>query len=160
MDNKKKLWQFANFQDAVFVIICAVSLLSYSLYHHATDKNTSEWKTSPFLFPVLISVFGILLAVSLVADAMRDMKTQTALAGAESTSGHTDLKGVLVFISVSIIYYFALPHLKFIISTLLYLLVLFLYLGERKWWKLLLLCGITTGAIYFLFGVALHVHLP
>ena len=160
MDNKKKLWQFANFQDAVFVIICAVSLLSYSLYHHATDKNTSEWKTSPFLFPVLISMFGILLAVSLVADAMRDMKTQTALAGAESTSGHTDLKGVLVFIGVSIIYYFALPHLKFIISTLLYLLVLFLYLGERKWWKLLLLCGITTGAIYFLFGVALHVHLP
>ncbi len=160
MEKKKKLWQFANFQDAVFVVLCAVSLLTYSLYHHATDKNTTEWKTSPYLFPVLISVFGILLAASLLADAMRDMKNQAMLAGAEDTGAHHDLKGVFVFIGVSVLYYFALPHLKFIAATILYLLILFLYLGERKWWKLLLLCGITTGAIYVLFGVALHVHLP
>ena len=160
MEKKKKLWQFANFQDAVFVVLCAVSLLTYSLYHHATDKNTTEWKTSPYLFPVLISVFGILLAASLLADAMRDMKNQAMLAGAEDTGSHHDLKGVFVFIGVSVLYYFALPHLKFIAATILYLLILFLYLGERKWWKLLLLCGITTGAIYVLFGVALHVHLP
>lgn len=160
MEKRKKLWQFANFQDAVFVVLCAVSLLSYSLYHHATDKNTTEWKTSPYLFPVLISVFGILLAASLLADAVRDMKAQAMLAGAEEAEGHRDLKGVFVFIAVSVLYYFALPHLKFIAATILYLLILFLYLGERKWWKLLLLCGITTGAIYLLFGVALHVHLP
>ena len=51
MDSKKKksLLKVPSFQDAAFVGLCSAGLLAYSLYHHHFDRNTSEWKTSPFL---------------------------------------------------------------------------------------------------------------
>ena len=73
--NKKSLLKIRSFQDGIFVGLCSAGLLGYSLYHHHFDRNTSEWKLSPFLFPVLISVFGLLLTISLIADARREQKT-------------------------------------------------------------------------------------
>ena len=151
-----------NFQDSLFVGICSVILLCYSLYHHHFDRNTSEWKTSPFLFPVLISVFGLLLVVSLVSDAIRETRNSLE-AGAASETGAPEKKnltGVLVLVAASFAYYFLMQKIHFIAATVLYLLALFLYLGEQTWWKLLLLSVITTGAIYVLFGMCLNVRLP
>ncbi|MBQ7535482.1 MAG: tripartite tricarboxylate transporter TctB family protein [Stomatobaculum sp.] len=161
MDNtgKKSLIRNSNFQDALFVGACSVTLLVYSLYHHHFDRNTTEWKTSPFLFPTLISVFGLLLVTSLLADAFQDMKAGPAEA-AEEDSGKKNPKGAVVFIAASILYYILLPLLHFIPATILYLAGLFIYLGERKWWKILLLSAITAGMVYVLFGMGLNVRLP
>lgn len=161
MENKEKksLLRNPNFQDALFVGFCAVSLLAYSLYHHHFDRNTTEWKTSPFLFPTLISVFGLMLVASLLADAFQDMKAADAAAG-EEEGGKKNTKGALVFIAASILYYVVLPLIHFIPATILYLAGLFIYLGERKWWKILVLSVITAGAVYVLFGMGLNVRLP
>ncbi len=70
-NGKKKLLHEPNFLDAAFVGLCSTGLMAYSLYHHVHDRNTTAWKTSPYLFPVLIAVFGVLLAASLCADALR-----------------------------------------------------------------------------------------
>lgn len=159
--NKKEnrsLLRVPTFQDAVFVGVCSAGLLSYSLYHHYFDKNTSEWKTSPFLFPTLIAVFGLLLTLSLVADALRELRAGEG-AGTKSGSGK-NLVGVLVLIGAAVVYYFLLPLLHFIPATILFLTGLFLYLGERKWWKIALLSVITTVAIYALFGMMLNVRFP
>ena len=160
MDKKEKrsLLRIPTFQDAIFVGLCSVSLLAYSLYHHYFDKNTSEWKTSPFLFPTLIAVFGLLLTVSLVTDALRERRAGEAPEKAGG-SGKNPV-GVLVLIGAAVAYYFLLPILHFVPATILFLAGLFLYLGERKWWKIALLSVITAGAVYGLFGVALHVRLP
>lgn len=159
-NNSKKNWLLkSTFLDSIFVALCSAGLLAYSLYHHHFDRNTSEWKMSPYLFPTLISVFGFLLAVSLFADAWHDFKTPGALAPEEGGGRH-NLAGALVLIGASIVYYILLPILRFIPATILFLLGLFIYLGERKWWKLALLSGITTAAIYILFGVSLNVRLP
>ena len=160
MENKEKksLLRNPNFQDALFVGLCSVTLLVYSLYHHHFDRNTTEWKTSPFLFPTLISVFGLMLVASLLADAFQDMKIAEAAAGEEG--GKKNTKGALVFIAASILYYVVLPLIHFIPATILYLAGLFIYLGERKWWKILLLSVITAGAVYVLFGMGLNVRLP
>ena len=161
MENKEKksLLRNPNFQDALFVGLCSVTLLVYSLYHHHFDRNTTEWKTSPFLFPTLISVFGLLLVASLLADAFQDMKAKENAADAEE-GGTKNPKGALVFIAASILYYVVLPLIHFIPATILYLACLFIYLGERKWWKILLLSVITAGAVYVLFGMGLNVRLP
>lgn len=159
MDNKGKrsLMQIASFQDSIFVGACSCALLIYSLYHHYFDKNTSEWKTSPFLFPTLISVFGILLTLSLVTDAVHELRSGDI---AEKTGNGKNPVGVLVVIAASLAYYFLMPKLHFIPATGIFLAGLFVYLGERKWWKVILLSAVTTAAVYFLFGVALHVRLP
>ena len=57
-NGKKGLLHQPSCQDAIFVGLCSAGLLIYSLYHHYFDKNTSEWKMSPYLFPTLLSVFG------------------------------------------------------------------------------------------------------
>lgn len=157
-NGKKYLLRNSNFQDSIFVGLCSVGLLAYSLYHHHFDRNTAEWKMSPYLFPALISVFGLLLAISLFADAWHDLKAPEDAVSGEG--GKKNLAGVLVLITASIVYYILLPLIHFIPATILFLLGLFIYLGVRKWWKLALLSVITTGAVYVLFGIALNVRLP
>lgn len=157
-NGKKSLLRNANCHDSIFVGLCSVGLLGYSLYHHHFDRNTTEWKTSPFLFPVLISVFGFLLAVSLMADAIHEAHTPEE-AHAKAGKKNNPI-GALVFIGASIAYYLLMPILHFIPATILFLAGLFIYLGERKWWKIALLALITTGAVYALFGLGLNVRLP
>ncbi len=154
---KKSLLRIAEFQDSVFVGLCSAGLLAYSLYHHRFDRNTTEWKMSPYLFPTLISVFGFLLAVSLLADALHELRGREEKPAA---AGGKNPVGVLVLVGASILYYILMPLLHFIPATILYLLGLFVYLGERKWWKLALLSVLATGAVYALFGLALNVRLP
>ncbi|HWP50054.1 MAG TPA: tripartite tricarboxylate transporter TctB family protein [Clostridia bacterium] len=153
----KKLLRNFHCHDAIFVSCCSLALLIYSLYHHYFARNTSEWKTSPYLFPTLISVFGFLLAFSLLMDALHELQTPEET---EKPTGEQKLTGVFVVIGISLFYYLVMPLLTFVPSTLLFLLALFIYLGERKWWKLLLLSGATTAAIYVLFGIMLNVRLP
>lgn len=157
--NKKSLLKMRSFQDGIFVGLCSAGLLGYSLYHHHFDRNTSEWKLSPFLFPVLISVFGLLLTISLIADARREQKAAEDTGEKPAKEKH-NLPGALILIGASIVYYFILPVLHFIPATILYLAGLFVYLGERKWWKVILLSVITTAAIFLLFGKGLNVRLP
>ena len=153
----KSLLRIGEFQDAVFVGLCSAGLLAYSLYHHRFDRNTSEWKMSPYLFPTLISVFGFLLAISLLADALHELRGGREGAAA---AGKKNPVGVLVLVGASFLYYLLMPVIHFIPATILYLLGLFLYLGERKWWKLALLSLITTFAVYARFGLGLNVRLP
>ena len=157
-NKKKTLLNAPSLKDSIFVGACSVGLFAYSLYHHHNDRNTGEWKMSPYLFPTLISVFGFLLAVSLFADARREVRKLN-----EETSEPAVKKnwiGVLILIGAAILYYILLPIIHFIPATILFLLGLFIYLGERKWWKLALLSVLTTAAVYVLFGIALKVHLP
>jgi len=159
MENRKKktLLRNGSFQESLVVGICSIGLLIYSLYHHYFDRNTSEWKMSPYLFPTLISVFGFLLAISLLADALHELRDTRE---AETDAKAKNLPGVLVLVGASVLYDILLPVIHFIPATVLYLLGLFLYLGERKWWKLALLSVLTTLVVYALFGLGLHVRLP
>lgn len=155
--DKKELLKNSDCQESIFVGLCSLALLIYSIYHHFYDQNTSEWKTSPYLFPTLVSAFGILLAFSLLADALHALRTAKKVT---EPTGLKQVRSVLVLIGMSVVYYVLLPIITFIPATLMFLLALFIYLGERTWWKLLLLSGITTGAIYVLFGIFLNVRLP
>lgn len=172
-NKKKTLLSAPTLKDSIFVGLCSVGLFAYSLYHHYNDRNVGEWKMSPYLFPTLISVFGFLLAVSLFFDARRELRVLNAQEETdEKPAAKKNWVGVGVLIGASILYYIMLqvfPVLRlplvgrvprFIPMTILFLLGLFIYLGERKWWKLILLSVLTTGAIYALFGIALHVRLP
>lgn len=158
-DNEKKsILRSGDLHDSIFVGGASAILLSYSLYHHYFDRNTSVWSMSPFLFPVLISIFGLILSLSLWANARR--ATERGQDSGASARPRRDLRTAVVLTAISIVYCAVMPIVTFIPSTVIYLAVLFFFLGERKIWKIALLSSISTGAIYALFAVGLNVRLP
>ena len=164
MDGKsvKKRCSTGRAQEAVFIAACSLLLLLYSLYHHHFDRNVTEWKTSPFLFPVLTAVFGILLSAALFSEARRERKrgAEQAGGGEEACTAGIGIKKVLLFICISVCYDILLPVLHFLPATVLYLAVLFFLLGERKVWKICASSAAGAAAVYLLFGVLLNVRLP
>lgn len=153
-------------QSLVF-FVCAILLFAYSIYKHYSGLPV-VWEMSPYLFPVLISVFLLLLSISLFADGRRQLKRSQAQAAeeggvpsaVEAEPERTKWLALLIVVAASVLYFALLPILTFIPATILFLVGLFLYLGERRWWMVALLSILTTGVIYVLFGVLLNVMLP
>jgi len=147
-----------NIQDSFIIFCFGVFLFWYSLSNHYNGPAV-EWKMSPSLFPILISVFLILLSVSLFFDGLRQIKNETS----ENKSAAAPvfmLKPVLVTIALSIAYFYLMRFIKFIPSTMLYLAGMILFLGEKRYWLIALIAVICTFSIYVLFDLALGVMLP
>ena len=151
----KKYLQNSNIQDGVVVFVLGLALFCYSMYSHATGIPV-EWKMSPYLFPCLLSVFAVLLAVSLLADGYHEIRSGEGSAG----KAPVNLLRVAVIVALALAYYFLLPVLTFIPATILFLAVFISYLGERRWWLTALISVAAAGILYFLFGVCLNVMLP
>lgn len=132
-------------------------LLVYSLYQHS--RFNIDWAMSPYLFPLLISIFLLLLAVGLVAETIGKTKAET---GQEETksSGSAYRGKFLLSVAGILVYYLAMPYLGFIFSSLLFLAAMFWLLGERRWQLILLLSAGTTFILYGIFHGLLHVMLP
>ena len=152
---KKGLLSTKSAQDGVVVLLLGIALCVYSFYMFYTAKVVTEWKMSPYLFPVLISVFAIALSLSLFADGKREL-----VEAGEAESAPANLKKVFVVIGLSIAYYLMLKFITFIPATIIFLVAMFIFFGERRWWLIGLLSVATSGIIYVLFGILLNVRLP
>ncbi len=131
-----------------------VSLFVYSLYAHYQEEVA--WKLSPYLFPIFIAFFLVLVAVAMMIQGKRKGGEQSA-----SGEGSTGLsKRVFGFTSLVVIYYILMPLLGFLVTDTLMLMLFFLFLGVRPWWKALLFSGTLTYLIYAVFQLLLHVRLP
>lgn len=162
MGNKEERQYLSNskIKESIFFIAIAVIIFLYSLASHYTTKNL-QWSLSPYLFPLLVSVFMILISISLFAEGIKDEKLREK----EETDkiekkDKVYWKEVLFTIFISAVYYFAMDIIGFIVSTILFLLILFAFLGERRKWLITIISVSTTAIIYFIFGVLLHVMLP
>ena len=127
-------------------------LLVYSLYQHS--RFNIDWAMSPYLFPLLISIFLLLLAVGLVAETIGKTKAET------KNNGSAYRGKLLLSVAGILAYYLAMPYLGFIFSSLLFLAAMFWLLGERRWQLILLLSAGTTFILYGIFHGLLHVMLP
>lgn len=159
--NRKKSNQYlqnGSIQDGIVVLILGIALAAYSLVMFYTTSVQTEWKMSPYLFPLLISVFTVLLSISLLADGKREVASVQPQA--DKTEGSGQLKKVFTIVAMAVVYYVLLSFAGFIPATVLFLIAMFLYLGERRYWLIGVLSVVTTGAIYALFGILLNVRLP
>ncbi len=134
-----------------------VGLLVYSLYQHS--HSNIDWVMSPYLFPLLISIFLLLLAVSLAAETIRNAKIETGQEKMKN-SGAAYRGKFLLSVAGILVYYLVMPYLGFILSSLLFLAAMFWLLGERRWQLILLLSAGTTFILYGIFHGLLHVMLP
>ena len=134
------------------IVLCALSVLGiiFSIICHYGFKV--EWKLSPYLFPLFISIMLCMLSISLILSSFSGLK--------EAKREKGDRKTFLLFLLECAIYLIVLKYLGFLISTMLLLCAIVHLLGEKSWWKIILISVVTSLIIYFLFGVYLGVMLP
>lgn len=142
-------------QEAIIFLIMATFLLFYSLISHYKAIKM-KWQMSPYLFPLLISALMIFLSLNL---AIKGIKNLTS--GFEIKKLTPILHEKVIFtIIISIAYYFLMIHLHFILSTVLFLNIMFKYFGEKKIWFSVLISLIVAFGIYGVFHVLLKIMLP
>jgi len=109
----------------------------------------------PFVIPrgvaTLLGVAALLLLYRAVTG--RSLAQENRLAGA-------DLWRVIGAAVITFGYLFAVERIGFLGTTLLYMLLFALVLGERRWPRLVMFAILVPLVVYVLFSTALHVPLP
>ena len=142
------------FQEGLVILLLGIALGGYSLYMFCTAAVKTSWIMSPYLFPLLLSVFTILVSLSLLLEAIHEMRT-TAGNGRKMK-----LKSVAAAMLLCIAYAALLPHLGFILTSMLFLAAFIRFLGERRIWLVGVISLVMPLLLYGIFGVLLSVRLP
>ncbi len=140
---------YSRIEGFIFLLVSLCAIV-YSLVEHQRAKVV--WQQSPYLFPLLVAVFLLPLSLSLLRSA-----------GKENKDGEPMLflvRDTVVVALGTVVYVIVMPHLTFLVSTVLFLFALFFYLGERRYLLISLLSVGFTSLMYLLFGKLLHVMLP
>lgn len=173
MEKQKKL--NSNIYEGIFFMIFGISLIIYSLISYSNSFN-KDWSQSPYAFPILVAIFICLLSISLLVQGFKTSK-QTEINKKVSSTLKPNIKGVIVVISMSAIYYAALSLVSmpmftltilslaisistFEVATILFLFALLFYLGVRNKLKLVLIPISTTIFLSIAFRTLLYVLLP
>ena len=141
----------STFWEGVFLFVVSVFGISMSFISHK-DFNV-EWKLSPYLFPLIISFFLLILSISII---MQGLKNESE----KKEKSKIDIKSLLIFGLICILYLLVFNFLGFVLSTIILLVLLMMLLGERRWWFILLVSVISSLIIYLLFAKYLSVMLP
>ena len=141
----------STFWEGVFLFVVSVFGISMSFISHK-DFNV-EWKLSPYLFPLIISFFLLILSISIIMQGLKDESEK-------KEKSKIDIKSLLIFGLVCILYLLIFNFLGFVLSTIILLVLLMMLLGERRWWFILLVSVISSLIIYLLFAKYLSVMLP
>lgn len=150
----KKYFINNNIQDGIFSFILSIFLMFYGLINHYS-LNKAEWKTSPYLFPILVSVIMIFLSFSLLNYGKKEMKAEN-----RNIKASIKMKDITITVVSSIAYYRIMTFIGFIPATILFLAFMFLYFGERRIWYVAFITMVCSFGIYGLFAILLNVMLP
>lgn len=148
--NKNWILKNKKLVEGVVLFLTSTFLIFESLKLH----NNKSWALSPALFPLIITLFILVLSVVLMFKGLREKKTDIGT----SSMGNSKKLGLVLLISF--LYLIALPRLHFLLSSMLYLLFFLLILGERKWLTLVSISVLTPIFIEYIFSNLLNVYLP
>lgn len=146
--------------DSIIVLGLGIALGAYSLISFYTATVKTAWIMSPYLFPLLLAVFAVLLSISLFAEGSYEVRKQRQAGGEKAAPASINTVKVIVVTLFGVAYYLLISWIHFIPASVLFLAALIWYMGERKWWKIALVAAIMPFILYFLFAVLLHVRLP
>ncbi len=127
-------------------------------WRQSTVGDVEFFTVGPRFFPFLTAgIMGILAILLMVGSLLRQ---KSGAAESRVPIHKEQLKPVLVFIGIGLLYIISLPLLGVIVATPVCLMVYFWYFDLRKWvWVLLLSIGI-TAVIYICFEKLMMVPLP
>lgn len=146
-------------QDSIVVLLLGLALGAYSLISFRTAAVQTKWIMSPYLFPLLLSAFAILLSVSLFGEGRRELiRARDSVVPAKPARLMPGK--VLVVVLMGIAYAVLISLIHFIPASVIFLAALIRYLGERRWWMIAMIAIVMPLVLYALFGLGLSVRLP
>ncbi len=146
-------------QESIAVFLLGLALGAYSLISFYTARVQTKWIMSPYLFPLLLSVFAILLSVSLFGEGR--FEVNQAREGAEQAKpAPLKLKNVLIVVLMGVAYYVLISLIHFIPASMIFLAAMIWFLGERRWWMIAAVAVAMPLVLYALFALGLSVRLP
>lgn len=148
--NKKSILKNKNLMEGIIIALLSIFFIIESLKLYGNES----WALSPALFPLIITVSTLLLSIFLIFKGLKEKSIDTQSSKKEA------YKKISFIIIISFLYLFALPRIHFLFSSIIYLFLFLLVLGERKWWVLGSISILTPLLIQFLFGNLLNVLLP
>jgi putative tricarboxylic transport membrane protein len=109
----------------------------------------------PFIIPRGVATLLVVAALLLLYRAVtgRSFPLENPLVGA-------DLRRVIGAAVITFGYLFVVERIGFFGTTVLYMLLFALVLGERRWRRLVLFAILVPLVVYIVFSTALHVPLP
>jgi putative tricarboxylic transport membrane protein len=109
----------------------------------------------PFIIPRGVATLLVVAALLLLYRAVtgRSFPLENPLVGA-------DLRRVIGAAVITFGYLFVVERIGFFGTTVLYMLLFALVLGERRWRRLVLFAILVPLVVYVVFSTALHVPLP
>ncbi|MDD2334427.1 MAG: tripartite tricarboxylate transporter TctB family protein [Mesotoga sp.] len=149
---KEKTSGSLNFQilEGAFFAVIAVFIIVVS----AGMNPYGSWSLAPGLFPLIMGVILLVLAISLIFQAVRSKSFKSG--GFDKV----DWLRITISMALTFIYVWLLPMIGFIAISIPYLALMLLLLGEKRWWLLGIISVGTTLSLYYAFGVLLSVYLP
>ena len=144
-------------QDGAFLLLAGLALGAYCLIRQADPTVKRDLLLSPWLFPLLLAAFAVLLGLSLLAEGRRELRRENVTPAPPAPHDLGRLAAVLLS---GLAYAALLPLLRFLPATALYLAAAMLLLGERRAWLIAVLALSVPPALYALFALALNVRLP
>ena len=109
----------------------------------------------PFVIPRGVATLLLVTVFLLLYGAMKGRASEL-----EKRLGGADLWRVIGAAVLTFGYLFVVERIGFLGTTLLYMLLFALVLGERRWPRLVLFATLVPLVVYVLFSTALHVPLP
>lgn len=161
--------------EGIFLMIFGISLIIYSLISYSNSFN-KNWSQSPYAFPMLVAIFICFLSTSLLVQGFKKSK-QTENNKQVNYTVNPNIRGVIVILAMSAIYYVALSMVSmpmftltiaslaisistFEVATILFLFAMLFYLGVRKKLVLVFVPIFTTILLSIAFRTLLNVLLP
>jgi hypothetical protein len=156
LDEKEKsaLSKKSGMWEALGFLALSLGLILYCLVKQSGIRY--EWKLSPWLFPLLVSLFLLALSVALLLRAIRACRGFSG----EEEKAQSGLVRPLAALGLTAGYTLALKFVPFAPATAVLLALLLLLFGEKRPWALVLIPLLATALIRLVFGAALHVDLP
>lgn len=141
----------SNLPEAALALLGGLALGSYSLVRFRSAAVRLPWALSPWLFPLLLAVFALLLSAALLWEGRAPRAAEP---------GGQDLKKLGLLLGLSLLYALLLPWLHFVPASALYLAALMGCLGERRWPLIAAVALLLPLLLFALFGLGLRVRLP
>jgi putative tricarboxylic transport membrane protein len=166
-------WELLDTRVKELLSALAFLVISIILYLATLNiKSMTSMGVGPDFAPKLVAIGMFILSVILLIKEIRNWKltrnNDSSHSKAEkdvsvNQSYKKKYKNALLTTVLIALYIFAIPIVGFLISTILYLMIQFCFLGERKYWNkplFFILSLIVSAAVYFTFRLAFEVRLP
>ena len=138
-----------------FVVGLALYLITPS---QVSQISTASGKMGADFFPKFVSMLMMFAAVGLFVQTQVAIMQGHEIEARPEYDWSREIKVVIVLIMM-VIYVVVMPHLGFILSSILFGCLLILLLGKSRWWYYAVYVA-SVGVIYYVFKYLLYVHLP